>query len=234
MRSILENVRAYDLRAKVGFSFDVLTQTIAATFNMAADGPVVHEFDCGSSGRTVVLPSITNGTDINGRVHIIRNVGAANNITLNAHADDSSTNVATIAPGQQVIVVASLAKLKWYTGDLAGGAAGLTLNDGTNIALGTTTGTDIGTSTSQKLGFYGTTPVVQPTTASEAAVSTAAITSVVTTAATATSPVGYTTTTQANAIVTAINSLITQVASLTTLCNQLRADLVTLGLIKGS
>jgi hypothetical protein len=31
-----------------------------------------------------------------------------------------------------------------------------------NIALGTTTGTKIGTATTQKLGFYNATPVVQP------------------------------------------------------------------------
>jgi hypothetical protein len=35
--------------------------------------------------------------------------------------------------------------------------------DAKNIVLATTTGTDIGTSTTQKLGFYGVTPVVQPT-----------------------------------------------------------------------
>ena len=35
--------------------------------------------------------------------------------------------------------------------------------DGTNIALGTTTGTQIGTATGQKIGFYGTTPVIQQT-----------------------------------------------------------------------
>jgi hypothetical protein len=38
-----------------------------------------------------------------------------------------------------------------------------TIADGVNLALGTSTGTEIGTSTSQKLGFYGKTPIVQPT-----------------------------------------------------------------------
>ena len=40
--------------------------------------------------------------------------------------------------------------------------AGGTLTDPADIALGTTTGTKIGTATTQKLGFYNTTPVVQP------------------------------------------------------------------------
>ena len=37
--------------------------------------------------------------------------------------------------------------------------------DGLNIAFGTTTGTKIGTATSQKIGFWNATPIVQPTTA---------------------------------------------------------------------
>jgi hypothetical protein len=40
--------------------------------------------------------------------------------------------------------------------------AGGTLSDGSNIAVGTTTGTKIGTATTQKLGFFNATPVVQP------------------------------------------------------------------------
>jgi hypothetical protein len=40
-----------------------------------------------------------------------------------------------------------------------------TLSDTRNIILGTTTGTKIGTATSQKLAFWNATPIVQPTTA---------------------------------------------------------------------
>ncbi len=35
--------------------------------------------------------------------------------------------------------------------------------DGTNLTLGTATGTQLGTAATQKLGFFGKTPVVQPT-----------------------------------------------------------------------
>jgi hypothetical protein len=41
--------------------------------------------------------------------------------------------------------------------------AGGTLADGANIVLGSSTGTQIGTATSQKIGFFGKTPAVQPT-----------------------------------------------------------------------
>lgn len=41
--------------------------------------------------------------------------------------------------------------------------SGLTMTDATNIVLDTTTGTKIGTATTQKLAFYNSTPIVQPT-----------------------------------------------------------------------
>lgn len=50
--------------------------------------------------------------------------------------------------------------------NLVAAALGLTGNktvaDGVNLELGTTTGTKIGTGSTQKLGFYNATPVVQP------------------------------------------------------------------------
>lgn len=86
------------------------------------------------------------------------------------------------------------------------------LLDGRNIQVGITTGTKIGTTTTQKIGFYNTTPVAQRSGAAQAAVAT--------TAATQTSPWGYTTQAQADAIVT--------------LVNELRAAMVAIGIIKGS
>lgn len=49
----------------------------------------------------------------------------------------------------------------------------VTLVDGYNLAVGTTTGSKIGTATSQKLGFWNATPIVQPTTSVGAATFTA-------------------------------------------------------------
>ena len=76
---------------------------------------------------------------------------------------------------------------------------------------------------SDSVGFFGATVTTQPTSASEAAVTV----NTITTAATTTTPWGYGTSTQAN-------NVATEVASAVTLVNQIRADLVTLGLIKGS
>lgn len=86
------------------------------------------------------------------------------------------------------------------------------LADAKNIKFQTTTGTKIGTSTSQKLAFHNSTPVVQRSGSAQAAVATTASTNV--------APYGYTTAAQADAIVT--------------LVNEIRATLVEKGLMKGS
>lgn len=41
--------------------------------------------------------------------------------------------------------------------------SGITITDATNVVLDTTTGTKFGTATTQKLAFYNSTPIVQPT-----------------------------------------------------------------------
>lgn len=94
---------------------------------------------------------------------------------------------------------------------------------GKYIGDGNPDGCSLGGATTEKISFYGVTPVTQPTSASQAAVTT----SVVTTAATTTTPWGFATSTQAN-------DLATIVANTRTLANQVRSELVTLGLIKGS
>lgn len=48
-------------------------------------------------------------------------------------------------------------------------AGSLALADGNNITTGTSTGTTIATTTSQKLAFFGATPVIQPASANQAA-----------------------------------------------------------------
>ena len=73
-------------------------------------------------------------------------------------------------------------------------------------------GTSLGQSITDKVSLYGVTPIAQRTSANQATVTT--------TAATTTTPWGYATSTQANAIVT--------------LVNELQAALVALGAIKGS
>jgi hypothetical protein len=92
------------------------------------------------------------------------------------------------------------------------GVGQVTLGDAINVALNATTGTKIGTATGEKLAFHNSTPVIQRAGAAQAAVAT--------TGATITTPFGYTTAAQADAIVT--------------LVNEIRATLVEKGLMKGA
>lgn len=73
--------------------------------------------------------------------------------------------------------------------------------------------------------YYGASPITQPSGAGQAAVATTAITTAAIT--TTTNAYGFATTTQAN-------DLMAVVAATRTLANQMRTDLITLGLIKGS
>ncbi len=85
-------------------------------------------------------------------------------------------------------------------------------------------GTDDGATVgrvSGKVGFYGLTPVTKPAATAQSAVATTAITTLVTTPT-------------ATDIAVAVNSLISRVSANVTLLNQIRSDLVTLGLLKGS
>lgn len=86
------------------------------------------------------------------------------------------------------------------------------ISDGKNLKVGDSLGTKIAENTTDKLGFYGVTPIVQRSGAAQAAVAT--------TGSTNSSPYGYTSSTQADAIVT--------------LVNELRAWAVAQGFIKGS
>jgi hypothetical protein len=86
------------------------------------------------------------------------------------------------------------------------------LSDGVNVAIGTTNGTQFGATTAQKLAFHGSTAVIQRAGAAQAAAAA--------TASTQTTPWGYSTQAQADAVVT--------------LVNEIRATLVEKGLMKGA
>lgn len=112
--------------------------------------------------------------------------------------------------------------------------AGITMDDAANIALNATTGTKLGTAASQKLGLWNATPVVQPSGAGQAAVVASVGAAVATNASTQSTPFGFATNTQADALVANVNALRVDVLALNTLACTLRANLVTIGAIKGS
>jgi len=98
---------------------------------------------------------------------IADNGNYAVNIFTARDGGPSGTTVFTIADGGATTVNAALSVNGNTTlGDAGGDTVTITANtvtlaDSTNLVLNTTTGTKIGTGTTQKLGFYNATPVVQ-------------------------------------------------------------------------
>lgn len=90
----------------------------------------------------------------------------------------------------------------------------VTMADSGNIVVNATTGTKIGTATTQKLGFWNATPVVQQASAAQAAVTPS------------TDFTGEDTVSKA--------TVLAAVQAVETLVNRLRLDLVTTGIIKGA
>ena len=180
-----------------------LTRLAAGVFNIA-------------SGGLGVNTATTFGTVQKLAVNAHTTADNTANAILSASASTSKALVVQAAASQsaQLLEAQSSAGATVWSVSAAGAQSTgtVTLQDAANIAVGTSTGSKIGTATSQKIGFYNVTPIVQPSGASQAAVAT--------TAATNTTPYGYTTAAQADALVT--------------LVNKIRTDLVSLGLIKGS
>jgi hypothetical protein len=112
-------------------------------------------------------------------------------------------------------------------------SAGMVMDDGANIAANTTTGTKIGTAAAQKLGFWNATPVIQQASNAQNAVATTVGAALLTNASVQNTGFGYATNTIADSVITNVNTLRVDVLAINTLVNRLRADLVTVGIIKG-
>ncbi len=91
-----------------------------------------------------------------------------------------------------------------------------------------------GTTSNSLLGFYGATSITQPTATNQAAVTSTAIVGVSATVVTSTTPFGFSTSTQATSVLTAVASLAAIVTSMLVQNDAVRTALVNLGLIKGS
>jgi hypothetical protein len=96
--------------------------------------------------------------------------------------------------------------------------------DGVNITLGSSTGTKIGTSTSQKLGFWNATPIVQPTAAAQVAITDSTGSSATTTLVTV----------RTDSVAHAASDAQDNDHILFTLLNAMRTALVNSGIMKGS
>lgn len=108
--------------------------------------------------------------------------------------------------------------------DLSGGAVTcgtITLGDAKNIVVNATTGTKIGTATTQKLGFWNATPAAQP----------AAVANLTVTATTGSLPTADGSVTIANAATPTVSELLGYCVELETKLEDLLGKLRTIGLI---
>jgi hypothetical protein len=102
-----------------------------------------------------------------------------------------------------------------------------------NVGKLSTDGMFVGRSAAELVGYWGTTPVAQPSATAQSTVATAALTNAATVAPIV-SGYSFSTTAEFTAMISTINALNTRVAALTTLVVEFRRSLVLTGQIKGS
>jgi len=171
----------------------------------------------GASVRICPMPSSTSNT---ASIDFFRQTNTSTTCDFNIRKGDNSSTaiysvVAGSAPKTQFKNASGTVMLEVTHGSV------LTFSDAMDMAFGTSTGTKIGTGATQKLAFWNKTPVVQPASANQAALTDSS-------GGTADGTVAAVSGSGADS---AINNNFKEVC---TLLNQLRNDLVTLGLIKGS
>jgi hypothetical protein len=93
-------------------------------------------------------------------------------LTLSGALTVNTTGFPTTAHFRLAIVVAGVSTIASISDQRVAFSVIGPFVDGVNWTFGTTTGTQIGTATTQKIGFFGATPVVQPTMGASTAGST--------------------------------------------------------------
>lgn len=221
-----------------GFAFELYCSTEDDTVNHPGATAVGGFIQATGPGRTGPMIGAQYQTNVSADADAFCGVSVAPNfintgVTLDVYTGLRILNFATFsgtitttygiymedlsAQNANAYSIYSLGGLGVHVGNFMFGSTSapteqIELADAKNIKFQTTTGTKIGTATGQKLAFHNSTPVIQRAGAAQAAVATTASTNI--------APYGYTTSAQADAIVT--------------LVNEIRATLVEKGLMKGS
>ena len=213
--------------------------TLGGNVTLVDNDMILAAYDAGGSSRNVTLP--TRSAENDGVLRIVSNISTAGeNLVIKTH---SATTLLTLPSGGVALVFGSRlteapGTREWIavpvggedlaiaddlavTGDLT--VTGASALNG-NVALGN--------SAADVIGAYGFTSS-QPTSANQAAVSSATI-SQVSLSATQTSAWGVTNSSSLATLQVSVNDNSTRVIALVTLVNQLRSDLVATGWIKGS
>jgi hypothetical protein len=221
-----------------------LNVRVAAGSFRKADGTVVSYAGAASQAMTASATNYVYLTD----------AGVLTVVTTGFPAATSIVRLAVVTAGASTIAAIADARIPWISfggtppflasgggtvtgavtisaGGLTVSAGGITVSAGTvswadavNLALGTGTGSKIGTAAAQKLGFWGVTPIAQPSGAAQAALTNS-------TGGTAGSSLAAVGATNSGDVSATINN---NFASAWTLLDAIRTALVAAGLIKGS
>lgn len=143
----LSDTSALAYLSGAAFTGDITVATGATTgrTRLSTDAGVnaAYYWDTGSTSRWLMRKNsdTESGSDAGSNLELLRS-NDAGSVYLTVWSVNRATGATT------------------YTGAVT--FADVTFAEAKNIALGTTTGTKIGTSTSQKLGFFNSTPIVKP------------------------------------------------------------------------
>lgn len=219
------------------FPSTTLNVKVAAGNYRKSDGTIVSYAGTSSQAMTASNTNYVYLTD-------------SGTLTVSTSAFPSATfivRLATVVAGGSTITSVTDSRVPWLSFGANNNTVYLALAGGTfadgsgvvTVGTGTTNGVKIGASTSDKLAFFNATPIVRPSSANEAAVgslATATLTdSTGGTPSTTLASISDTATKNAIASLAAQEAnTITDLTALKTLLNQIRTDLVALGLIKGS
>lgn len=242
------NLDQVDTVAAVGGLAVALTEVPSASLNVkvaagtfrASTGTIVSYAGTSSQALTASNTNYVYLTD-------------AGTLTVSTSAFPGTAHVrlATVVVGGSTVTSITDSRLPFVSAGVNNNTVYLALAGGTfadsggvvTVGCGTTNGTKIGTSSTDKIGFWGATPVVRPASANQAALGslvTATLTNSTTGSATTTIGDVGASFSQSGlnnihaSLLVQINNAVTDFASVKTLVNQLRSDLVTAGVLKGS
>lgn len=157
--------------------------TTALVFSNISAGLTAHIADTSAAHAASAISAdsttlVGTGTDVQAVLEELDN-GIADHLADTSAAHAASAISYAGGTGMSASdVEAAIDELATEKADLASPTftGTVTLGDAVNVALNTTTGTKIGTGTTQKLGFYNATPVVQGASVADATDAASAIT----------------------------------------------------------
>lgn len=139
-------------------SYIQATNASALVAPVTITGTNANALDVGQNGQTNPALQVDTSTSSSATGLKIKSAAAAAGVALSVVSSGTDESVTIDAKGAGVVNLASVS-----TGGVTV-SGNLTMANAKNVVLNTGTGTKIGTATTQKLAFYNSTPVVQPST----------------------------------------------------------------------